>query len=381
MELTMGLGPTSTQNSTASRRGFILGSLSLLLCAPFMGSRLSFAAAPFSPLRQLAKDKGIAFGFAVDPKKLDADATYRDVVARQADILVPENALKWQTVHPEPERYDFSQADTLAAFAQAHQQRLRGHTFCWHRALPDWVYKTVTPTNAESVLNAHITTVAAHYRGRMASWDVVNEAIQLEDGQPGGLRNAFWYQMLGPRYLDVAFHAAHKADPGAVLCYNDYGLEKDTHYGESRRAAVLTLLQGLIKRGVPIHGLGIQSHLRLGDTFGPELARFILAVRALGLAAYVTELDVDDSQFNGSMQARDDAVAATYKRYLEAVLATRAVSTVITWGVWDSPHIAGAVQDHGRPAQRPLVFGPQGEIKPASWVVEHVFEGAQPPRL
>jgi endo-1,4-beta-xylanase len=361
-----------------SRRRFISGILHALVCAPFAGIRLAVSSEAFVPLRQLAAEKGMQFGFALDPAKLAADPTYRDVVARQAGIVVPENALKWQTIHPEPERYDFAPADTVAAFAGAHDQRMRGHTFCWHRALPDWVRQTVTPANAETVLTSHIETVAGRYRGRISSWDVVNEAIQLEDRQPHGLRNSFWYQMLGPRYLDVAFHAGHKADPDAVLCYNDYGLEKDTSYGESRRAAVFAMLQGLRQRGVPVHGLGMQSHLRAGDTFGPGLSRFIRAVRDLGLEVYATELDVDDSHLTGSIEDRDGAVAETYKRYLEVILGTRSVSTIITWGVCDTLRRAGVAATSGALSQRPLVFGPQGEIKSASWVVEHCFERTLP---
>lgn len=361
-----------------TRRSFLTVFLRLLACAPFVGSRLLSAAETLTPLRELAAKKGIWTGFAVDPAKLKDDAVYRDLVARQANILVPENALKWNSIHPKPERYDFTPADTIAAFAKAHDQRMRGHAFCWHRSLPDWVHRTVTSTNAEDVLTAHITTVASHYRGLISAWDVVNEAIQPEDGQPGGLRNSFWYQQLGPRYLDIAFQAAHKADPDALLCYNDYGLEKDTPYGEGRRAAVLAMLRGLKQRGVPVHGLGIQSHLRAGDTFGPGLSRFILAVRDMGLSVHVTELDVDDSRLTGSVADRDNSVAGTYKRYLDLVLATRSVSTVIAWGVWDSPHIAGATLHNGPLAQRALVFGPRGEVKPASWVVEHCLERALP---
>ncbi|AHG39303.1 endo-1,4-beta-xylanase [Pseudomonas syringae CC1557] len=358
------------------RRSFLTAFLRLLACAPFVNSRLLAASETFTTLRQLAAEKGIRFGFAVDPVKLNNDAAYGDLVASQAGIVVPENALKWQTVHPEPDRYDFAPADTIAAFAKAHDQRMRGHTFCWHRSLPDWVYRTVTPANAEAVLTAHISTVASHYHGLISAWDVVNEAIQIEDGQTDGLRNSFWYQMLGPRYLDIAFQAAHKADPNALLCYNDYGLEKDTHYGESRRAAVLAMLHGLKQRGIPVQGLGIQSHLRAGDIFGPGLSHFILAVRDMGLSVHITELDVDDSRLTGTIADRDGSVASTYKRYLDVVLATRSVSTVITWGVWDSPHIAGATSTRGPLAQRALVFGPRGEVKPASWVVEHCLERA-----
>lgn len=97
----------------------------------------------------------------------------------------------------------------------------------------------------------------------------------------------------------------------------------------------------------------------------------------MGLSIHITELDVDDSHLTGPITERDGTVAQTYKRYLELILATRSVSTVITWGVWDSPHIAGATSTRGPLAQRALVFGPRGEVKPASWVIAHCFENAQ----
>ncbi|VVE82950.1 endo-1,4-beta-xylanase [Pandoraea sputorum] len=362
---------------STDRRRFLHRTLVALAAMPLDIRRtLAASATPFPSLREIVRANGLDFGFALDPARLASDATYRAVVARQASIVVPENALKWQAVHPEPDHYDFSAADSIAAFAQTHGQRMRGHTFCWHRALPDWVSRMVTPANAQTVLTTHIDTVARHYRGKMQSWDVVNEAIQLQDGLPGGLRDTFWYRMLGVNYLDMAFHAAHAADPHAVLGYNDYGLESDTHAGQSKRAAVLSMLKGLRQRNVPVHALGIQSHLRATDphSFGPGLAPFIQAVRELGLAVYVTELDVDDSRIVGSVQNHDAAVAATYKRYLDLVLGTGAVSAVLTWGVWDSPHRTGATPADGPPAQRPLVFAPGGAIKAASWVVAHCLQ-------
>ncbi|HVI56270.1 MAG TPA: endo-1,4-beta-xylanase [Luteibacter sp.] len=357
-----------------SRRRFVTGSLRALACAPFL--RVARAAETFKPLRQLSAIRGVAFGFAVNPAELDDNPLYRDFVAREANVLVPENALKWASVQPRPGIYDFAPSDRIAAFAQAHGQHMRGHTFCWHRALPDWVSQTVVPTNAEGVLTNHIATVAGHYRGRIQSWDVVNEAIQVEDGQPGGLRTGFWYRMLGPRYLDIAFHAAHQADPKAILCYNDYGLEGDTPYGQRKRAAVLAMLGDLRRRGVPVQALGIQSHLRAGDanSFGPGLADFLRDVRNLGLSVYVTELDVDDSHLEGDTAQRDAMVATVYKRYLDLVLGTQSVSAILTWGVWDTPHRTGATPSGGPLAQRALAFGPEGETKAASWVIEHALE-------
>lgn len=355
------------------RRRFMTTALRALAIAPLLRVGPAVADDAFRPLRTVAAEHGLSFGFAVDPALLASDPVYQDVVARQAGIVVPENALKWAQVHPGPDRYDFAPADRIAAFAAAHRQDMRGHTLCWHRALPDWVERSVTPANAESVLTQHIAAVVSRYRGRIVSWDVVNEAIQVDDGQPGGLRNAFWYRMLGPGYLDVAFRAAHRADPDAVLCYNDYGLESDSPSGMRKRAAVLTLLREMKRRGVPVHALGIQSHLRTADaqSFGTGLAAFLRQVHDLGLRVYVTELDVDDSHLTGTVTERDAIVAGTYKRYLDLVLGTGTVSAVLTWGVWDTAHRTGATPAAGPAAQRPLVFGPQGQIKPASWVVAH----------
>ncbi|KTC48468.1 1,4-beta-xylanase [Pseudomonas fluorescens ABAC62] len=356
-----------------NRRRLLTTTLQAVAHAPFLRARPALADDTFRPLRTVAAEHGLLFGFAIDPAQLDTNPIYRDVVARQAGIVVPENALKWAQVHPAPDRYTFSPVDSVVAFAQANHQRMRGHTLCWHRALPDWVTRTVTPTNAKEVLAQHIAAVVGRYRGKIASWDVVNEAIQLDDGQAGGLRDSFWYRMLGAGYIDLAYDAAHRADPDAALCYNDYGLESDSPAGTHKRAAVLALLRTLKQRGVPVHALGIQSHLRAADlhSFGPGLVTFLRQVHDLGLSVHITELDVDDSHLTGDVNQRDAIVAGTYKRYLDLVLGTGTVSSVLTWGVWDTVHRTGATPSMGPSAQRALVFGPQGVIKPASWVVEH----------
>lgn len=335
------------------------------------------AAEPFIPLRRVARANDILFGFALDPKKLVSGSSYATFVAQQASIVVPENALKWGAVHPAQDRYDYTDADVIAAYARKHGLALRGHTFCWHRALPEWVTRTTSRDDAEAVLVEHIHHVAGHFKGTIQSWDVANEVINLGDGLPGGWRDCFWYRSIGPSYVDIACRAAHHADPAAVLCYNDYGLEEDGDTGRAKREAVLSMLRGLLQRGAPIGALGIQSHLRAGgsDAFGPGLARFILDVKSLGLTVYITELDVDDSRIDPSI--RDAEVAGVYKRYLDLVLGTGAISAVLTWGVWDTPHYTGATGQNGPTAQRPLVFAPDGGLKDASWAVEHCLARAR----
>ena len=370
--------PDDTSRSRAvagglDRRAVLTGGLATSLAtAPAL-------ATPGDELRlgRIASEAGLLFGFALDPRQLASDPVYAAFVARQASIVVPENALKWQAVHPAENRFAFTDADAVVAFSRRNGIRLRGHTLCWHRGLPDWVERTVTRANAEAVLTEHIHTVVGRYRGGMQSWDVVNEAIAPEDGQAGGWRSGFWFRTLGPAFLDIAFRAAREADPGAVLCYNEYGLELDGERGRTKRAAVLALLRDARRRGVPVGALGIQSHLRAGGraSFGSELAGFLREVRARGLAVTVTELDVDDSALDPAVA--DGAVADVYKRYLDLVLGTGTVSAVLSWGVWDWPHRTGATPAQGdTTARRPLIFAPGGAPKPATWAVAHCFERA-----
>jgi endo-1,4-beta-xylanase len=176
-----------------------------------------------------------------------------------------------------------------------------------------------------------------HYAGKIHSWDVVNEAIQVSDGRADGLRNTPWLEFLGEDYIELAFRAAAKADPQALLVYNDYGFDYDTDEDEAKRTAVLKLLAGLKSKGTPIHALGIQAHLSSSETrFNPEKLRdFLAKVARLGLKILITEMDVEDKNLPFDLVARDRVVAGIYEDYLSTVLANQAVVAVITWGISD----------------------------------------------
>ena len=282
----------SASESILNRRNFLR-----LACAGLFGSKLPSALLALSgdkhistwvPLGYLAKEKNIAFGFALNYGLLSTNADYDALVARECTIVTPENAMKWNAVHPERDRYSFTQSDAIVTFAERHSMKARGHTFCWHRALPEWVTRDVTKDNAEDVLRQHIATVAGHYKGRLHSWDVVNEAIQLKDGMPNGWRNSFWYRLLGSAYVDIAFEATKQTDPSAILTYNDFGLEYENSSDNAKRKVVLTMLHDLKSRGVPVGALGLQSHLRAGtgESFGSDLPKFIAEVRDLGMEVF-----------------------------------------------------------------------------------------------
>jgi endo-1,4-beta-xylanase len=289
-------------------------------------------------LRAYAAKKGLLYGAAAGWPMLRDDADYAKHFAAECNLLVPENVLKMGPVHPEPERYNFEPGDYMMEFCQKHDLRMRGHTLVWHSQGWPWLKTTVNATNARKYLEEHIRTVAGHYKGRMHSWDVVNEAVEIADGREDGLRKTAWLEFLGPEYLDIAFHAAHAADPEARLTYNDYGLDYDTPGQEKKREAVLRLLRGLKDRKAPIHALGTQAHLdwKGFQSFKAEtLQRFLRDVASLGLEIYITELDVGDRDLPDDEAERDRGVARVYEEYLTAALEVPAVKAVLTWGLTD----------------------------------------------
>jgi endo-1,4-beta-xylanase len=348
----------STYGLTASANGLGLGSS--------LGSG-SMDSSPTLSLREAAASRGICFGTAVQGRELIGNSHYSEILAKQCGILVPESGLKWDALRPAPEQFDFSEGDQIEQFAVAHAMLLRGVPLVWEQALPAWFAPTVNLENARQILLDHISTVAGHYAGRMHSWDVVNEAIKIEDGRADGLKATPWLHFLGQEYIEMAFHAAHQADPKALLIYNENRLEFEYPAAEQKRQAVLALLTRLVKQGVPIHGLGIQSHLTAEmDATGPGFKRFLHAVEDLGLTIMVTEMDVRDHLLPQDIAVRDALVAKQYYNYLSFMLHFRSVKTVLAWGLSDRSTWLSKVspREDGLPV-RPLLYDAELRPKPA----------------
>src|SRR5277367_6696876 len=287
-------------------------------------------------LRAHAEERGLLVGCAVVPEKLNNEQQYASVVADQANILVAENAMKWKALRPAQDKFDFRGADAILAFASAHGQKVRGHNLCWHEALPVWFESTVTKDNARQILTEHIKTVAGRYAGKLHSWDVGNQAIDSKSGQPNAMRKSPWLELVGPEYIDVAFRTAREADSKALLTYNDYGIETDAPDETEKRAAVLALVQGMKKRGVPIDAVGVQSHLRTENPApGNGLRDFVRELRQMELQVFITELDVNERKLDGTEAERDAVIARIYKHYVTMMVAEPNVTAVLTWGVTD----------------------------------------------
>jgi len=236
-------------------------------------------------LRFLAEMRGLSLGTAVDDGALQREADYRQTLATQFNLVEPENVMKWDIVHPAPDRYDFRGGDRLVAFARANRMEVRGHTLVWRNANPPWLERGhFSREQAITLLRDHIYAVVGHYRGEIDQWDVVNEA--LDDS--GHFADNPWLRAIGPDYIPMAFRFAHDADPHAKLYYNDY----DIAYPGPKAAAILALVTALRDEGAPIDGLGMQFHLIPAVADLTRIAEQMRTVAGLGLSYAITEFDV-----------------------------------------------------------------------------------------
>ncbi len=353
----------------------------LLQAAPLQPARSAgFTSGGVGSLRAHAAARGLRYGSAVDVGLLRTDTLYRQLLVEQCSIVVGENAMKWAAVHPAPDHYSFDQADELVAFAEQHGIEVRGHNLCWHEGLPAWFAGSVTQQNAAFSLTDHIRTVAGRYKGRLRAWDVVNEAIDPKDGRPDGLRDSPWLRLLGPNYVELAFHTAREADPHALLTYNDYGIEYDHPDSVHKRLAVLALLRRFKAKGVPIDAVGVQSHLDASTSqLGPGITAFVAEVGKLGLKVFLTELDVnDDNVAADDTVARDAAVAQVYREYVSAMIANGVVTDVLTWGVSDDHCWLNSSrtheEKHPRRQERALPFDAAYRAKPAFYALRDAID-------
>lgn len=256
-------------------------------------------------------------GVAVRADRL-SDAGYAEAAGRLFRSVTPENEMKWVSTEPEPGQFSFEAGDAVVDFARERGMRVRGHALVWHLQLPPWV------TGTREQLRRHIAGVVGSYRGRVAQWDVVNEALADE----GGLRPTPFLQTIGEGYIAEAFLTARRADPQAALAYNDYGAESpDTPKGRS----LYQLVRALTGQGVPIDVVGFQVHADLRPI--PGFERQLRRVAALGVDIELTEVDVRLPEKVSSADLRSQAVA--YRRIVRACRAVERCRGITFWGVDD----------------------------------------------
>jgi len=374
----------SRSTHAPSRRRFLAAGLAALGAGGLRSALVRAAEAP--ALRKLAAEKGLIYGTTIAATQITGDPPFVDLVRHEAGLVVAENEMKWQVMNRGgPEEDDYGPADTIANFASVNELVLRGHNLLWYHRTPNWYFDLADRQQQERAVIDHIQQLAGRYRGKIHSWDVVNEPIEPKDGRPGGLRNAVFFETLGPEYLDLAYHAARDADPKALLVVNEYDIELDAPEQEARRSALLHLLERMRRSGTPVDAVGIQAHLTAagGRPFSaPLLRKFLAELAGLGLTIQITELDVTDENVPADVTVRDRVVADTYGRFLDAALDEPAVKMVVTWGLSDrhswivrrETHQTKWRTDDAVP--RPLPFDADLEPKPAFDAIAGAFAHA-----
>ncbi|AMJ62341.1 endo-1,4-beta-xylanase [Bosea sp. PAMC 26642] len=278
----------------------------------------------------------IAFGSAAEIGVFRDDPRYREALKTHCDIVVPMNDLKWEALRHERASFDFSGADELVAFAASNKQALRGHTLLWGEALPPWAKTLSTRAEAERELIGHIEVVVDRYKGKIATWDVVNEAIRFDPREGGPFRDTIWQRLLGPEHIEIAFRTAARIDPKARLVLNDFSFEEADGGTAERRKVALSILRRLKDKGIPVHGLGMQAHLYGDKTIdSPGIQQFMRDLAALEVEVEITELDVIDWKLPADAATRDRAAASLVSAYLDAVASVRQPKAIVTWGLSD----------------------------------------------
>jgi endo-1,4-beta-xylanase len=302
-----------------------------------------------------------------------------DLLLSQFNSITPENDMKMGPIHPEENRYNWRNADSIVNFAQKHGLRVRGHNLCWHEQTPPWLFKDAEGKQVSKEvllkrLHDHITTVVNRYKGKIYAWDVVNEAVADDSTQ--FLRNSLWYKICGDDFIAKAFEYAHAADPKAVLFYNDYNTERP-----EKRERVYKLLKKLVEAGVPVNAVGLQAHWSLYEPSPDELRMAIKRFSSLGLKIQFTEVDVSIYPWEKKSRALRPGEVGVYTpelekkqaaKYAEVFKIFRENKKVITgvtfWNLSDKSTWLDDYPVRGR-KNFPLLFGLDMQPKKAYWSV------------
>jgi GH35 family endo-1,4-beta-xylanase len=307
----------------------------------------------------------------------------QSLIKENFSVVTPENCMKPGPVHPEEETWAFERPDALVKFCAENNIVVHGHTLVWHAQTGNWFFQGSDKDVITKRLQNHISTLVGRYKGKIRSWDVVNEAINdggnNQTAQTENLRRSQWLTNLGPGFLTVAFKAAHEADPDAKLFYNDYNIETGAKHGSS-----MVLLKRLKDEGAPIFGVGIQGHWSTANLPYDAIDKAISDYASLGLKVSISELDVtirgtSGGQLGGPAAAggapaaggrrggarggpaspQDLAAQAEGYAKLFAIFAKHkdTIDRVTFWGLND--------RRSWRAGQTPLIFDANNQRKPA----------------
>lgn len=375
------------------RRVFSAATACAILCAGFTAcssqkypeGSVEYAYDPEAPSLYEEFADYFDVGSAINPWDLTEGTNEYEIITNQFNIYTYENDSKPDHMHPSEDVYNFENTDKLVEFAEQNGKKVRGHTLIWHSQCPDWFFYDENGNDASADLlveriKEHVTTIVSHYKGKIDTWDVVNEV--LDDGY--GLRFSDWLRLVGDYdgdgddydFIEIAFRAAREADPDARLIINDYSLESNTN----KAITMYNMVKAMLEEGVPVDGIGLQMHV--GYDTDVQLVRDNMEILA-GLKEInpdfvleVTELDMNCYTWGNEdieIDLTDEFVEQfdnTYKELFNIFLdyaEEGILKTVVFWGYND-----GASWLNGSPAGRvnhPLLIDRDLKFKSAYWAV------------
>jgi endo-1,4-beta-xylanase len=298
-------------------------------------------------------------GVAIDMNELFNDNQYYEIAVKQFNSVTPENIFKPSYLHPNENYFNWAEADRLVEFCQTNNKRLHGHTLIWHNQLPDWMKNFQgNQSEWELMFKEHIQTICFHFKGEIKSWDVVNEAFN----DNGTLRNTIWKQKIGSSYIEKAFMYAHEADPDALLFYNDY----DIALNETKRKAILNLLNNLRQRGVPIHGIGMQMHISIMHPENKQIADAFKEISDNGFKIHLSEIDISVNPLSKEIEPSIELFERQANKLAAITLLYKEIPSRYQYGMtfWGVSDRNSWIREHFNRDDYPLLFDDNYDPKP-----------------
>lgn len=247
----------------------------------------------------LKKHSEFPIGTSIRFVEFMKDKKLKKLQKHHFDSYTAGNDMKMYQIVTREGNYNWARVDSIINYTTLNNQRLFGHTLIWHSATPKWVEKKAmsNPQWLEKFMKEYINKYVGRYKGKVNGWDVVNEGLNTKGS--GFREESIWYKTMGKKYIEKAFKYAHKADPEAILFYNDFNIERDTLKFNS----MMKMIEDFLERDVPISGIGFQMHIRM-DIPNEIIEYTLKRAASTGLQIHLSEVDIifnshDDSKGGG----------------------------------------------------------------------------------
>ncbi len=337
----------------------------IVFSAALLGAGLSSSFAD-ETIRDLAKERGRFIGTILNSEWFNdaIEPEFEEIHKTQFNVVVAENEMKFDATEPSENEFNFAKGDKMVEYAQANGLRVRGHALAWHSQVPGWVNNySGQKEKLLSVLKNHIDNVVGHWKGKIAEWDVVNEAINDDYNHDWRSTGSVWYEGIGPEFLDSAFVWAHAADPDAELCYNDYAVEWGINEG-SKAGFVLEQVKRWKANGIPITCVGTQTHIEISHERTPQNVRALAkALAELDVTLNITELDIGFPKGSADQLGAADYAKQghLYRQFMDVFLEEPNMGEFVIWGLTD----AHSWLDGQQGKTQGLLYDKQYKPKPA----------------